>query len=27
MGVLTRFGAVDYETRRTFHGVLHDTEG
>ena len=26
IGVLTQFGAVDYETRRTFHGVLHDSE-
>ena len=26
VGVLTEFGAVDYETRRTFHGVLHDSE-
>ena len=26
IGVLTEFGAVDYETRRTFHGVLHDSE-
>jgi hypothetical protein len=24
--VLTEFGAVDYGTRRTFHGVLHDSE-
>ena len=26
IGVLTEFGAVDYETRRTFRGVLHDSE-
>jgi hypothetical protein len=26
LGVLTEFGAVDFETRRTFHGVLHDSE-
>jgi hypothetical protein len=26
MGLLTEFGAVDYETRATFHGVLHDSE-
>jgi DNA polymerase III epsilon subunit-like protein len=25
-GVLTEFGAVDYGTRRTFHGVLYDSE-
>ena len=25
-GVLAEFGAVDYETRRTFHGILHDGE-
>lgn len=26
VGVLSEFGAVDYETRRTFHGVLYDSE-
>ncbi len=26
LGLLTEFGAVEYETRRTFHGVLHDSE-
>jgi len=26
IGVLTELGAVDYETRRTFRGVLHDGE-
>jgi hypothetical protein len=26
IGVLTEFGAVDYETRQTFHGVLYDSE-
>jgi hypothetical protein len=26
IGVLSEFGAVDYETRRTFHGVLYDSE-
>jgi hypothetical protein len=26
IGVLTEFGAVDYETRRAFHGVLPDSE-
>lgn len=25
-GLLTEFGAVDFATRRTFHGVLHDSE-
>lgn len=24
-GVLTEFGAVDYESRATFHGVLHES--
>ena len=24
-GVLTEFGAVDYKSRSTFHGVLHDS--
>jgi hypothetical protein len=26
VGVLTEFGAVDFESRRTFHGRLHDSE-
>ena len=25
IGVLSEFGAVDYETRQTFHGVLYDS--
>lgn len=25
IGVLTEFGAVDYRTRQTFHGVLHES--
>ncbi len=25
-GVMTEFGAVEYDSRRTFHGVLHEAE-
>lgn len=25
-GVMTEFGAVDYTTRYTFHGIIHDSE-